>query len=141
MENLYEGKQEHIRSLNTPKIDFFKNIYAENIYKIHLEIPEFTAICPKTGLPDFGTIYITYIPSDYCLELKSLKEYIQFFRDIGIFHENFVNKLLDDIIRSVSPRYICIKVTYYPRGGIHTTVERSYLNSSDNLQNLGVSIG
>ena len=84
----------------------------------------FTAICPKTGLPDFGTIYISYIPNAECIELKSLKEYILFFRNVGIFHENVVNKLFDDIKAAIKPKNLKILGDFSVRGGIKTTVKR-----------------
>ena len=99
----YQDKQNHIKKLKTPKIEVFKNIYSDKKYTISIEYPEFTAVCPKTGLPDFGTIFIDYNPHKYCLELKSLKEYFLFFRDIGIFHENVVNKALEDLTYACKP--------------------------------------
>lgn len=122
----YEGKQEHIRNIETPEIEVFRNIYSDKEYTISFEIPEFTAICPKTGLPDFGTIYIDYIPNEVCIELKSLKEYFFSYRTLGIFHENVVNKTMEDIIRHARPKYIKIRAVYNIRGGIKTTVEREY---------------
>ena len=122
----YESRQENIRSLETPAIETFENIYSDRDYLVRLEIPEFTAVCPKTGLPDFGTIYIDYRPAEVCLELKSLKEYFFFFRDIGIFHENLANKALDDIVTYCQPNYIKLIAKYNVRGGIYATVEREY---------------
>jgi len=122
----YEGKQNHIPGLSTPNIESFTNVYSDKEYTVHFSIPEFTAICPKTGLPDFGTIHITYIPGDVCIELKSLKEYILFFRNVGIFHENVVNKISEDIIKSIQPRYLKVFGDFSVRGGIKTTVEREY---------------
>ncbi len=129
----YEGKQNHIRDLKTPDIEVFENIYSDKDYVIDLEIPEFTAICPKTGLPDFGTVYISYSPDKSCLELKSLKEYFTSFRNVGIFHENVVNKALDDIIRCASPRWIELRAEYNVRGGIKTTVSRVYDRDMENV--------
>lgn len=120
----YEGKQTHIRDLKTPAIETFTNIYKGNDYTIDFTIPEFTAICPKTGLPDFGTIHITYIPNAECIELKSLKEYVLFFRNVGIFHENVVNKMYDDIKKAIKPKYLKIFGDFSVRGGIKTTVKR-----------------
>ncbi len=122
----YEGKQDHIPSLETPTIEFFTNVFQNNEYTINFSIPEFTAICPKTGLPDFGTIHITYIPLEKCIELKSLKEYILFFRNIGIFHENVVNKIVEDIVKSIDPLFLKVYGDFNIRGGVKTTVERSY---------------
>ena len=122
----YEGRQDHIRDLKTPDIEVFENIYSDREYTIELEIPEFTAICPKTGLPDFGIIYITYIPQKVCLELKSLKEYMVFYRNIGIFHENVVNKVVDDIVEAALPKQLSVSAVYNVRGGITTTVSREY---------------
>jgi len=122
----YEGRQDQIRELVTPEIDTFQNIYPDRDYRIDLEIPEFTAICPKTGLPDFGIFYISYRPSQKCLELKSLKEYFFFYRDVGIFHENVVNRVRDDIVRACSPSWLRIHADYNVRGGIKTRVTALY---------------
>lgn len=122
----YEGKQDHIRDLKTPDIEVFKNIYNDKHYTVRLVFPEFTAICPKTGLPDFGTIFIKYAPEEYCLELKSLKEYFLFYRNLGIFHENVANKILEDIVKACNPRWVKLKVVYNVRGGIKTTVYAKY---------------
>lgn len=122
----YEGRQDQIPGLNTPTIESFTNVYPGKEYTVHFSIPEFTAICPKTGLPDFGTIHITYIPDSHCIELKSLKEYILFFRNVGIFHENVVNKISEDIIKSIQPVYLKVFGDFSVRGGIKTTVEREY---------------
>lgn len=122
----YEGRQGHIRTLPLPTIEVFENIYSDRDYNVHLHFPEFTAICPKTGLPDFGTVEIDYVPDKYCLELKSLKEYFLAYRQIGIFHENVVNRVLDDIILAADMRKALVKITYNARGGIVTTVSRSY---------------
>jgi 7-cyano-7-deazaguanine reductase len=120
----YEGKQTHIRDLKTPELETFTNIYKGNDYTIDFTIPEFTAICPKTGLPDFGTIHISYTPNAECIELKSLKEYILFFRNIGIFHENVVNKIYDDFKSAIKPKRLKVFGDFSVRGGIKTTVKR-----------------
>lgn len=125
-ENTYEGKQNHIRTLELPAIDVFENIYPDREYNVHLHFPEFTAICPKTGLPDFGVVEIDYTPDKYCLELKSLKEYFLAYRSVGIFHENVVNRVLDDILLAADMIKATVKVVYNARGGIVTTVTRSY---------------
>lgn len=122
----YESKQDHIKELRTPAIEVFKNIYADQNYRIDMEIPEFTAVCPKTGLPDFGTLYLSYRPNQFCLELKSLKEYVLFYRDVGIFHENVVNRVLEDIVLACKPRWARLNGDYNIRGGIKTRVSRTY---------------
>ena len=122
----YEGLQENVRGLKTPEIEVWKNQYPDKIYAIKIEIPEFTCICPKTGLPDFATIIIEYSPLRYCIELKSLKMYTIFFRNIGIFHEHMINKLMEDFVKVVKPRRAKITGIFNPRGGIATTVIREY---------------
>ena len=122
----YEGLQSQVRNLRTPEIEVWENQYAEREYTIAIEIPEFTCICPKTGLPDFATIKIDYIPGKTCLELKSLKMYIVFFRNIGIFHEHLTNKILDDIVKSCAPRWAKVSAVMNPRGGIATSVSAEY---------------
>jgi 7-cyano-7-deazaguanine reductase len=124
--SLYEGLQKHIRDLKTPKIEVWKNQYADKIYTINLEIPEFTCICPKTGLPDFAIIKIEYSPDKYCIELKSLKLYTIFYRNLGIFHEHVINKIMDDFVKSCRPRWVKITGEFNLRGGIKTTVIREY---------------
>ena len=122
----YEGLQDRIRSLTIPAIEVWKNAYPDKIYTITLEIPEFTCICPKTGLPDFATIKIEYSPDKYCIELKSFKLYTIFYRNLGIFHEHVVNKMLDDFVKAAKPRGVKITGVFNPRGGITTTVSREY---------------
>lgn len=122
----YEGLQEKVRILKTPTIEVWENKYKDKEYVIHFEIPEFTCICPKTGLPDFATIIIDYIPNKKCIELKSLKLYMNFYRNIGIFHEHLTNKILDDFVKAAQPRYAKIVTRFNPRGGIYTTVSREY---------------
>lgn len=124
--SLYEDRQDHIPQLETPKIEWFQNVYAGKEYKVEFTIPEFTAVCPKTGLPDFGTIMIEYIPREKCLELKSLKEYFLAYRNIGIFHENVVNKVLEDLVKAVDPMYLKVVGDYNVRGGVKTIVRREY---------------
>ncbi len=126
----YEGRQHHVPGMKTPDIEVFENVYAGREYWIRMEIPEFTAICPKTGLPDFGTIYVEYIPDKFCLELKSFKEYFMFYRDKGIFHENVVNKVLEDIVAAADPVKLRVKGDYNIRGGIKTVVEREYVRGN-----------
>jgi len=95
-------------------------------YEIEIDIPEFTAVCPKTGLPDFGTIWIRYMPNKSCLELKSLKEYINGYRNLGIFQENAVNRILEDVVRAAKPVWVEVRGQFHPRGGLGTVVEASW---------------
>lgn len=122
----YEGLQKAIRRLRTPAIEIWENQYADRDYTIDLNFPEFTCICPKTGLPDFAEIKIIYSPNKTCLELKSLKMYFIFYRNLGIFHEHLVNKILDDIVKACQPRRARVEVVMNPRGGIATTVSAEY---------------
>jgi 7-cyano-7-deazaguanine reductase len=120
----YEGLQKNIKTMRTPKLDVWINQYPDKEYAITIEIPEFTCICPKTGLPDFAVIKIEYSPDKFCIELKSLKMYTIFFRNVGIFHEHLVNKIMDDFINACKPRWVKMVSEFYPRGGIKTTVAR-----------------
>lgn len=125
-ESSYEDKQDHIPQWKTPEIEWFANVYVGKEYKIEFTIPEFTAVCPKTGLPDFGSIFIEYSPREKCIELKSLKEYILAYRNVGIFHENVVNKILEDLVQAVDPLYLKVVGDYNVRGGVKTVVSREY---------------
>ena len=122
----YDGLQNNIRGLKTPKIEVWENQYFDKIYTINLDIPEFTCICPKTGLPDFAVIKIEYSPQRYCIELKSFKMYTIFWRNIGIFHEHLTNKMLEDFVSAAKPRWVKISAQFNLRGGIATTVTREY---------------
>lgn len=119
--NSYEGRQSHIPGLKTPEIESWEFQYPGSDTVLEVSIPEFTCICPKTGLPDFATILITYVPDKLCLELKSLKEHILFYREVGIFHEHVVNKLLKECARACKPKSMEIKGVFNSRGGIQTT--------------------
>lgn len=122
----YEGLQETVRRLKTPGIDVWHNKYPDRDYVITIDIPEFTSVCPKTGLPDFANVIIRYIPDKSCLELKSLKYYTIFYRDLHIFNENVVNKMLDDIVKSCNPRWAEVTGQFNARGGIKTTVKAEH---------------
>jgi len=122
----YEGLQDKIRKLKTPKIETWRNLYQDKDYVVKIDIPEFTCICPKTGLPDFANITIRYIPDKSCIELKSLKYYTIFYRNVGIFNENVVNKMLDDVAQACRPRWAEIIGEFNARGGIRTTVTAEY---------------
>ena len=107
-----------------PEIECWENQFLN--YEIEIVIPEYTAICPKTGLPDFGTIYVVYVPDQWCLELKSLKEYINAYRNLGIFYENAVNCMLRDMVAACEPVSMRIRGEFTPRGGIRSTIEAKY---------------
>ena len=128
MRSGYEGLQKNVRKLRTPSIETWENQYSDREYVVDLEIPEFTCNCPKTSLPDFALIKVSYKPAKLCLELKSLKMHFIFYRNVGIFHEHLVNKLLDDLVKACRPRWMRVEVVMNPRGGIATTViaEHSY---------------
>jgi len=95
-------------------------------YEIVIEVPEYTSVCPKTGLPDFGTLTLRYVPDGACLELKSFKEYVLAYRNLGIFYENAVNRMLRDIVKACAPVRAQLKGDFTPRGGITTTVTARY---------------
>ena len=122
----YEDLQIQIRRMKTPEIEVWNNQYPERDYTVELEIPEFTCICPKTGLPDFATIKIAYSPTKTCIELKSFKMYIISFRNVGIFHEHLVNRILDDFVKACRPRWAKVSAVMNPRGGIATIVTAQY---------------
>ena len=100
----------------------FDNPTPERDYTIRITIPEFTCLCPITGQPDFATLTLDYVPDRLCVELKSVKLYIWSYRDKGAFHEAVTNKILDDLINAIAPRFIRIKAEFNVRGGIYTTV-------------------
>jgi 7-cyano-7-deazaguanine reductase len=104
------------------KFETFANPNPERDYHIHMEIPEFTCLCPKTGQPDFATLYLDYIAHHTCVELKSLKLYIWSYRNEGAFHEAVTNRILDDLVTAIQPRFMRLTARFYVRGGIFTTV-------------------
>jgi len=107
-----------------PPLETFPNQYSN--YEIKIEIPEYTSVCPKTGLPDFGKITIWYVPNKSCLELKSLKMYILGYRNLGIFYENAVNRILEDVVAACQPKKARVVGEFNPRGGISSVIEASY---------------
>ena len=111
---------------STMTIETFPNPRPGRDYEIAIEVPEFTSLCPKTGLPDFGEIHITYVPGDRCIELKSLKYYFIDFRNRGIFYEDVTNQILDDLVAACEPRRMTVVGDFTPRGGIKTVVTASY---------------
>jgi 7-cyano-7-deazaguanine reductase len=104
------------------RLDRFENRNRKRDYTIDFTIPEFTCLCPISGFPDFATLYVEYQPDEYCVELKSLKLYINSFRDKGIFHEDVANRVLDDLVELLHPKYMSVVTDFNVRGNIHTTV-------------------
>ena len=127
----YNLLQEGIRSMELPAIESWENKYSDKHYKVNFDTDEFTCVCPKTGLPDFARLEIEYCPDALCIELKSFKEYMMAFRDVGIFHEHVVSRMLDDLVIACSPRSMKIRGVFRTRGGITTTVEAEYNPESD----------
>ncbi len=118
---------EHARSgVNAPlpEIETWPNQYAD--YEIEIAMPEFTSVCPKTGLPDFGKIVLRYVPDKRCLELKSFKMYLLEYRSLGIFQENIVNRILKDVVAAAKPVSATVIGDFAPRGGLGTLVTASY---------------
>jgi 7-cyano-7-deazaguanine reductase len=109
-----------------PEIETFPNPNPSRDYEIEIVCPEFTSVCPKTGLPDFGEIRIAYVPDERCIELKALKYYLIGFRDRGIFYEQVTNEILDDLVAVCRPRRMVVTGDFTPRGGIKTVVTAKY---------------
>ncbi|HEK85383.1 MAG: preQ(1) synthase [Candidatus Saccharicenans sp.] len=107
-----------------PEIQTFPNQFPD--YEITVEIPEYTSVCPKTGLPDFGKITIWYVPDKQVIELKSLKMYILSYRNLGIFYENAVNRILEDVVKACRPKKALVRGEFTPRGGIKSVIEARY---------------
>jgi 7-cyano-7-deazaguanine reductase len=107
-------------------LETFLNQFPERPYEIEITCPEFTAVCPKTGQPDFGTIIISYVPAATCIELKSLKLYLFAYRNRGIYYEHSVNTILDDLVAACQPRSMRVVGQFSPRGGISTRVTATF---------------
>jgi 7-cyano-7-deazaguanine reductase len=112
--------------MSSATIETFLNPRPERNYEIAISCPEFTSVCPKTGLPDFGEIRITYVPHAQCIELKSLKYYFIEFRNRGIFYEHVINEILDDLVAAIQPRRMTVVGDFSVRGGIKTVVTATY---------------
>jgi len=108
------------------KIETFDNPHPNRNYTIRHVAPEFTSVCPKTGQPDFGTIEIEYVAGALCVELKSLKFYLQGFRNEGVFYEDVVNRILDDLVAALSPKTMKVTGSFTPRGGMHSVITAEY---------------
>lgn len=104
------------------ELETFANPQPERDYTIRIRVPEFTCLCPKTGQPDFATLYLDYVPDARCIELKSLKLYVWSFRDEGAFHEAVTNRMLADLVAACEPRFMRLRAEFNVRGGIYTDV-------------------
>lgn len=105
------------------RIETFPNPAPERDYRIHMDIPEFTCVCPMTGQPDFATLFLDYVPDRLCVELKSLKLYVWSFREVGAYHEAVTNRILADLVAATRPRFMRLRARFNVRGGIYTFVE------------------
>jgi 7-cyano-7-deazaguanine reductase len=114
----------------------FLNPAPQRDYRIHMEIPEFTCLCPKTGQPDFATLVLDYVPDKLCVELKSLKLYIWSYRNEGAFHEAVTNRILGDLVTAIRPRYMHLTARFFVRGGIFTTIVAQHAKRGWNVQSL-----
>ena len=114
-------------------LETFPNQFPDREYEIEITCPEFTAVCPKTGQPDFGTIIITYVPAETCIELKSLKLYLFDYRDRGIFYEHSINTILDDLVAACRPRRMTVVGQFTPRGGISSRITARYAAAARSL--------
>jgi 7-cyano-7-deazaguanine reductase len=109
-----------------PRLETFANPAPRRDYVIQHVAPEFTSCCPITGQPDFGTVTIDYVPARLCVELKSLKLYLQKYRNEGVFYEAVTNRILDDLVAAVKPRWMQVQTEWTPRGGLHSTITATY---------------
>ena len=116
--------------MSSTAIETFPNPRPERDFDIDIECPEFTSMCPKTGLPDFGQLTLRYVPDQLCLELKSLKMYTLAYRNLGIFYENVVNRVLRDVVKACKPVSASIVGEFTPRGGLHSRISASYISGN-----------
>ncbi len=117
--------------MGNPRLETFANTHPGRDYAIRHVAEEFTSLCPRTGQPDFGTIEIEYVPDQLCLELKALKLHLQGYRDVGVFYEDVVNRILDDLVTACSPRRMKVTGTFNTRGGIHSVITAEYESKSE----------
>ena len=112
-------------------LETFDNPQPERDYTIRIRVPEFTCLCPKTGQPDFAELTLEYVPDRLCVELKALKMYVWSYRDEGAFHEAVTNRILDDLVAAIQPRFARLTAEFNVRGGVYTTVEAEYWPESE----------
>ena len=121
-------KRPQLSKTGVPILEVFPNPHPDRSYEIEIQAPEFTSVCPKTGQPDFGTLIICYIPEASCIELKSLKLYLQQYRNQGIFYEDITNRILDDLVKACSPHWMLLTSSWTPRGGISSKITVEYID-------------
>jgi len=124
-------RKPNIRKTAVKLLEVFANPNPNRDYEIEIEAPEFTSVCPKTGQPDFGEVIVVYIPDRKCIELKSFKYYLQQFRNKGIFYEDITNRILDDMVKACSPKFMEVTTRWRARGGISTNVTAVYSKDED----------
>jgi 7-cyano-7-deazaguanine reductase len=120
-----QNQAQSVKRIKLPPIEAWENQYRRD-YVIKIVHPEFTSVCPKTGLPDFGTITVEYVPGKLCLELKSLKYYFLQYRNCGIFMENIANRVLDDVVKAIKPKSCTVTGDFTPRGGLSSVITAQY---------------
>ncbi|HUQ92230.1 MAG TPA: preQ(1) synthase [Bryobacteraceae bacterium] len=129
MKNKPQYTDEHAAAgvdADLPAIETWPNQYRRSGYEIEISIPEFTSVCPKTGLPDAGTVILRYVPDKLCLELKSFKMYSLAYRNLGIFQENVVNRFLEDVVKACKPVSATVTGEFMPRGGIYSKISATW---------------
>jgi 7-cyano-7-deazaguanine reductase len=119
-----------VTTIDVKALDTFPYEFAGKDVVINIQTDEFTAVCPWSGLPDFATVTIDYIPSNVCIELRSLKYYLLSYRNVGIYQEHVVNRILDDLVRCTRPKWMKVTADYRIRGGVHTVASREYRKSA-----------
>lgn len=121
-------KRPSLLKTRIPILEVFTNPHPDRSYEIEIQAPEFTSVCPQTGQPDFGTMLIRYIPAASCIELKSLKLYLQQYRNQGIYYEDITNLILNDLVKACSPQWMLLTSSWTPRGGISSKITVEYLD-------------
>ncbi len=113
-------------AIENNRLERFENRTRHRDYTVEFSCPEFTCICPRSGFPDFATVHISYVPDEWCVELKSLKLYINSFREMKVFHEDVTNRILDDLVALMGPKLMTVKADFNVRGNIHTVVTATH---------------
>lgn len=124
--SVYQLFQKKISADALPALEVVDNHYSDRDYVVSFEIPEFNCVCPKTGLPDFATLRIDYVPAKKLVELKSLKLYINGYRNLGVFHEHVANRVMDDLVKAARPKKLRLTADFNVRGGIHTVIRTNH---------------